>query len=171
LPERVVSSLAVSDHAKPNTQQVARAGEHFVAGELHRRGAYAVVFSGNMPGIDVLASDRAQTRTVALQVKTKTTGTWHTTITCGRIREPVHDETRFWILIDIGEEPPQFYVVPEWWMEDSIYREHQEYLARHGGQRAQNPDSKHHGIPKSRVEEWRDRWEQLGIFDEATARS
>jgi hypothetical protein len=57
-------------------------------------------------------------------------------------------------LVDIGAAP-EFYVVPEWWIEDSIYREHQEYLARHGGRRAQNPDSKHHGIPKSRVAEWR----------------
>lgn len=42
---------------KPNPQQVARAGEHFVAAELHRRGAYAVTFAGNMPDIDILASD------------------------------------------------------------------------------------------------------------------
>jgi hypothetical protein len=42
---------------KPNPQQVARAGEHFVAAELHGRGAYAVTFAGNMPEIDILASD------------------------------------------------------------------------------------------------------------------
>jgi len=58
---------------KLNRQQVARAGEHLVAAELHRRGAYAVTFSGNMPEIDILASDLSQTRTVAIQVKTKTT--------------------------------------------------------------------------------------------------
>lgn len=72
-----------------------------MAGELHRRGAHAVVFSGNMPGTDV----RAQTRTVALQVKTKASGTRHTTITRGRIRDPVHDETKFWVLVDIADEP------------------------------------------------------------------
>ena len=44
-----------------NTQQVARAGEMFVAAEIHRRGGYAVTFAGNMPGIDILASDLADT--------------------------------------------------------------------------------------------------------------
>ena len=156
----------MSDRTKPNTQQVARAGEHFAAAELHWRGAYAVVFSGNMPGIDVLVSDRRQTRTVVLQVKTKTSGTWHTTITRGRIRESVHDETRFWVFVDLAEQPPAFYVVPEWWIENDIHQEHQAYLARHGGRRAQNPESKHHGIPSGRVKEWRDRWELLGVFDE-----
>lgn len=37
-------------------QQTGRAGEHFVAAELNRRGAYAVTFAGNMPKIDVMAS-------------------------------------------------------------------------------------------------------------------
>jgi hypothetical protein len=53
----------------PNKQQVARAGEHCVAGELHRRGAYAVTFVGTMPRIDILASNAEQTRTVMIQVK------------------------------------------------------------------------------------------------------
>jgi hypothetical protein len=34
-----------------SNQQVARAGEHFVAAELNKRGAYAVTFAGNMPKI------------------------------------------------------------------------------------------------------------------------
>jgi hypothetical protein len=33
-----------------NAQQVGRAGEMFVAAEIHRRGGYAVTFAGNMPG-------------------------------------------------------------------------------------------------------------------------
>lgn len=35
-----------------NTQQVARAGELYVAAEIHKRGGYAVTFASNMPGID-----------------------------------------------------------------------------------------------------------------------
>lgn len=60
-----------------NPQQVARAGEMFVAAEIHRRGGYAVTFASNMPGIDILASDLADTRRVSIQVKTKSTGSWH----------------------------------------------------------------------------------------------
>jgi len=49
----------------------------FIAAEIHRHGGYAVTIAGNMPGIDVLASDLADTRGISLQVKTKTSGTWH----------------------------------------------------------------------------------------------
>lgn len=51
---------------RPTPQQVARAGEQLVAAELHRRGAYAVTFAGNMPRIDILASNTAQTVTVMI---------------------------------------------------------------------------------------------------------
>jgi hypothetical protein len=151
---------------KPNKQQVARAGEHFVAAELHRRGAYAVTFAGNMPGIDILARNLDQTRTVAIQVKSKTSGTWHTQFTRGRERKPLDEEIRFWVLVDLGREPPVYYVVPEWWMENDIFQAHSAYLARHGGTRPRNPDSLHHGIARSRVVEWQSRWDILDLFEE-----
>src|SRR5205823_2922119 len=50
-------------------QQVARVGEHLVAAEIHLRGGYAAMFAGNMPGVDLLASDAQRTRTVHVQVK------------------------------------------------------------------------------------------------------
>jgi hypothetical protein len=60
-----------------NPQQVGRAGELYVAAEMHRRGGYAVTFAGNMPAIDILASDRDLVRRITIQVKTKAKGTWH----------------------------------------------------------------------------------------------
>ena len=57
-----------------SNQQVARAGEHFVAAELNKRGAFAVTFAGNMPKIDLLACNSHQSRTVQIQVKTKGAG-------------------------------------------------------------------------------------------------
>ena len=39
-------------------QQVARAGEYFVAAELNKRGAFAVTFAGNMPKIDLMACNQ-----------------------------------------------------------------------------------------------------------------
>lgn len=100
---------------KPNIQQVSRAGEHFVAAELHRRGAYAVTFAGNMPRIDILATNTEQTRTAAIQLKTMTARTWQTSITRGRRREePTEEDTHFWILVELKKPPaqPEFYVVP-----------------------------------------------------------
>jgi hypothetical protein len=148
---------------RPNPQQVARAGEHYVAAELHRRGAYAVTFAGNMPEIDLLACDRERARIVAIQIKTKRSGDWQTDIRKGRA-DPIPDDTHFWVLVDLGSERPSFYIIPEAWMQKSIYDEHQAYLARHGGHRARNPRSTHHRITNVRVHEWRDRWDLLGIF-------
>jgi hypothetical protein len=153
--------------SKPNTQQVSRAGEHFVAAELHRRGAYAVTFAGNMPRIDILATNSEQTRTAAIQVKTMTAGAWQTSITRGREREePTEEDTHFWIFVELKEPPaqPDFYVVPEWWIENDIHRAHGEYLGKHGGQRAMTKDSTHHAIKRSRIEQWRGRWDLLGLF-------
>ena len=152
---------------KLNPQQVARAGEHAVAAELHRRGAYAVTFAGNMPSIDILASNIDQTRKVTIQVKTKTSGTWHTSITRGvpRVEDPA--EERYWILVDIGkdpEQPPAYWIVPEWWMLNHIHVLYHERIAAHGGRRLRNPDSKHFAIIPKNVADWRDRWELLGIF-------
>jgi len=151
-----------------NSGQTGRAGEYFVAGEIHRRGGWAVTFSGNMPGIDLLASDAEHARTVYVQVKAKRSGTWHaSTRRDAARREPVADENRFWVLIDLGLWPPSFYVVPHWWMQNDIHEHHEAYLARHGGRRAVNPSSTHHAIPASRVQDWRDRWDvlELGLLD------
>ena len=47
---------------------------------------------------------------------------------------------------------------------NDIYRVHQEYLGRHGGRRAKNPDSTHHSIEEKRLSEWQAKWKILGIF-------
>lgn len=153
--------------AKLKTHQVGQAGEHFVAAELHRRGGYAVTFSGNMPNIDVLASNAEHTRTVAIQVKTKTARDWQTSTTRGAARGEDSADERFWVLVDIGKtpaQPPRYFIVPEWWVQNDIHERHAEYLARQGGQRPRNPESKHFAIRPHFVEQWESRWEVLGIF-------
>lgn len=149
---------------KPTTHQVAQAGQHFVAAELHRRGAHAVTFAGNMPRIDVLATNIEQTRTVGIQVKTKTARDWQTTL---KEEQGVQaGDSHFWIFVDLGAASgaPEYYVVPEEWIERNIKETHQAYLDRHGGKRARSPLSKHHSIQKNRIEQWRDRWDLLGIL-------
>lgn len=150
---------------KPTPHQVGRAGEHFVAGEILRRGGHASTFAGNMPDIDVLAADRDQDRTVWIQVKTKRGGkVWQTSTTRGAERQSEDDPTRFWVLVDLSVNDPEYYIVPEWWMQNDIRDAHQAYLDTHGGQRAKTQGSTHHAIPTTRVEQWRDRWDLLGIF-------
>ena len=53
------------------TDTIGRAGEHYVAAELNKRGAYASPFSGNVPGIDIVATDSEREHMVYIQVKTK----------------------------------------------------------------------------------------------------
>jgi hypothetical protein len=151
---------------KPNIQQVGRAGEYFVAAELIRRGAYAVTFAGNMPEIDILAADAAQTRTVAIQVKTRRSGSWQTRLREWTVRDPEIAARRFWVFVDLARPGvlPAYYIVPERWIQRDIDEHHAAYLARHGGRRARSPGSDHHSIALTRITQWQDRWDQLGIF-------
>ncbi len=147
-------------------QQTARAGEYYVAAELNRRGAYAVTFAGNMPKIDILASDAKQNRTVSVQVKTRRSGTWQCSTTDGEKCKRNNNETAFWIFVDLSKDknPPDFYVVPDWWMRNNIHETHKAYLEKHSGKRALLPRSTHHAVDHRRLEKWKDRWDILKIF-------
>lgn len=147
--------------------QVGRAGEHFVAAELYRRGAYVALFVGNMPDIDLQTTNSSRTRTVSIQVKTRTKGSWHSDIRKARLAQDGPKDGNFWIFVDLRKvpEPPEYFVVPDSWMRNDIYERHQRVIASHGGRRLRNPSSTHHAINLRRVEQWRDRWDLLGIFD------
>jgi hypothetical protein len=138
-------------------QQTARAGEHFVAAELNKRGAFPVTFAGNMPKIDFMACNPDQSRTIHIQVKTKRGGrNWRSSIIGARPMKSPADETTFCVFVDLGDmdTSPRYWVVPDWWMRNGIYRTHQAYLESHGGTRPRNPDSKHHSIAESRLTQW-----------------
>ena len=137
----------------------------FVAAEIHRRGAYAVTFADNMPGIDILASDLTGTRRISIQVRTKSSGTWHArypedAAECGEDAA----ETSFWVFVDLGGEHPAYYVVPRWWIRNNIWEVHTAFLARYEQKHGRPRESDHHGIPVDRIEQWRGRWDVLGIF-------
>jgi hypothetical protein len=119
-----------------------------------------------MPEIDILAGDVGQTRTVAIQVKTKRSGTWLTTIREWRTRTPEVAELRFWVFVDLHRQPekqPDYFVVPEAWMQADIMRARQRYLDKRG-QEAETPGPKPQAIRPIRIEQWRDRWDLLGIL-------
>jgi len=156
--------IAAFKRPKLTSQQVGSAGEHFVAAEIHRRGGYAVTFSGNMHDIDLLASDAGHDRVISIQVKTKTAGTWQTTTKRAVKGVAPELETKFWVLVDLGKEYPEFYVVPKWWMENDIHEAHSNYLAKSGGHRVKNDASTHHAIPVAPIAAWKDRWDVLGIL-------
>jgi hypothetical protein len=72
------------------------------------------------------------------------------------------------VFVEIGDDPegrPQFFVVPELWIQADSDRAHAAYLERHGGHRARASESKHHSIETKRIEQWRDRWDLLEILE------
>jgi len=84
----------------------------------------------------------------------------------------VERDGRFWVLVDLKAEHPEFYVMPEWWIRDNIHATHEAYLLKHKGVRSKAYGSTHHAISHRRVEQWKGRWAELGILppEEPTSR-
>ena len=171
----------------PSTDRVGRAGEHYVAAELNRRGAYASPFSGNVPEIDILATDDAGERVVHIQVKTKRRGNWHMRLghgwssitlrgcpkdgSCSRectpsLCDPIKGkESYHWVFVSLRTDGgPNYYVVPDGKVRSLLRDKHKALLDRNCGQRpGKNHDSLHLSFSERDVMPWRDNWEQLGL--------
>ena len=72
------------------------ASQFFVAGELCRRGYYAVVTLGNAANTDILRSNVAGTKFVHAQVKTYLPG--NKTCSIGQKAEKSYGDNFFWVL-------------------------------------------------------------------------
>jgi hypothetical protein len=146
-----------------SSQEVGARGVNAVAEHVKQRGAIAEpVTEGRSRNYLSVVTPSGRRSTV--YVKTKRMGDWQSDIRKGTPREPVGDEHRFWILVDLAAPAaPKFHVVPEWWMENNIYNRHREWIAQHGGIRPRAPKSTHHGIQPWRVEQWYNRWDLLGL--------
>jgi hypothetical protein len=98
-------------------------------------------------------------------VRSRRTGDWQVRASAGHAREEDPHEARYWIFVDLGSalETPQFYIAPEWWVQNNIHEVNRDYLARHGGNRARTPESDHRRIPAGRIRRWRDEWSLLGL--------
>jgi hypothetical protein len=89
------------------------ASQFFVAGELCRRGYYAVVTLGNTPNTDILCSNLEGTRFVHIQVKTFTPGASRCIV--GKKAEMPYGDNFFWVLAGIPEPPSpgfEYYIIP-----------------------------------------------------------
>ena len=177
------------------TDNIGRAGEHYVAAELNRRGAYASPFSGNVPGIDIVATDGGMQRMAYIQVKTKRDhGNWQVGLQHGwanitlagcpgkgkcpntctpRLEEPIPGKPdTFWVFVTLKEGGGQRYFVltDDEVRRDLVRRLHKAYLAERGGQRpGKKHDSLHHSFKDKDLQGWEDKWEILGLGDLRTA--
>ena len=173
---------------KPTTDQVGRAGEHYVAAELNIRGAYASPFSGNVPEIDIVATDKDKERIVHIQVKTKRSpGNWHMGLRhgwaeitlsgcpkngkCGKdctpqLCEPIFGkEDHYWVFVSLQKDGGQrYYTVRDDRVRRLVRDKHEAYLAKHGGQRSgSNHDSLHFSFSDKDLRPWLGRWNELGL--------
>ena len=148
-----------------NSHELNREGRRNVEAELLRRGAASVTSRGTRK-IHLHATNSNHSRTVELQVKTKRKGNWHTRTDEAKPTDTpldLEDVRNFWAFVDLGDAP-RYWIVLDWWIRNDIHEAHQQYLNKHGGHRAKNDDSNHHSIDESRLENWQNKWEILGIF-------
>lgn len=146
----------------PSTVDVAARGVRVATEELRRRGC-RVDSDTSLRSKNLLVAMTPQGRRVQVYVKSKRSGDWQSDASRAAPRDRDPEEALYWVLVDLGVDPPSFRIIPNWWMENDIYATHQEYFSQLGSERAQKPGSKHHAIRPQNVAEWLERWDQLGI--------
>ena len=171
------------------TDTIGRAGEHYVAAELNRRRAYASPFSGNVPGIDIVATNEDRTSMAYIQVKTKgeNSKNWQVGLKNGwakikpnncpknkkcskectpMLEEPIPGKPdHYWVFVSLMKDGGQkYYIVPDDEARSRLIRKsHEDYLKKHCGQRpGKNHDSFHHSFTETALNGWEDKWNSLG---------
>lgn len=107
--------------------------------------------------------DAPNGKTYKVTTRTKTSGTWQTSTNYAAPCTFNKNDSEFWVFIDLGREPPVFYITPLSWIRNDIYQAYLDYLEKHGGHRAQNDESTHHAISVKRIADWKDGWAQMGF--------
>lgn len=177
--------------ARRRTDIIGRAGEHYVAAELNRRGAYASPFSGNVRGFDIVATNADGTSAAFIQVKTKREGgSWQVGVKTGwakielndcpeskprkcsppctpLLEEPIHGKpNHYWVFVTLQRDGGQnYYIVPDDVVRSDLVRDsHKKYLQKHGGERpGPKHDSLHLGLVDKTLKPWEDKWGTLGL--------
>jgi len=120
------------------------ASQFFVAGELCRRGLYAVVTLGNAANTDILCSNVEGTKFVHIQVKTYVPGS-STTCSVGQKAEKPYQDNFFWVLGGIPEPgsdfPFEYYIAPAAVMSKNIQAAHANWLSTPGKDGRPHKDS------------------------------
>lgn len=147
----------------PDDRNVALQGRTLVMDAIERRGARAkLIRNGSLVLLEVTRPGAAER--VLVRVKTRTGGTWQGSIRDADPDPAPHVPATFWVFVDLKDRrSPAFYIAPDDWVRRDIHAAHEEYLGRHGGERALTRDSTHHAIQLRRILQWRDRWDLIGL--------
>ncbi len=153
---------------------VGQTGEYLVAAELSRRGLIATTFTGNVPHYDIIASNE-DGKHVSVQVKASRGSSWQfgdVTQFCniefkgkhqivGKPKRcPVQRLVVVFVMID-ADGADRYYILTWPTLRDLIIKGHKDYLARHGGIRAQTWDSLHTAISEKTLKPYKDKWRTI----------
>lgn len=151
------------EESRMNAHQTNRFARELVENALRERGAGSVHTSENAKKL-LVATSMDNTRTVTIQVKAKNKGNWHTSTNEGKPAQTIPTaEDKFWIFVQLGTQP-RYWIVPDWWIREILYREHLRYLVENGGHRPVNDRSDHQSVHVTYITQWENRWDVLGIF-------
>lgn len=110
------------------------AGEYFVAAELSRRGWIATVTLKNTPNIDVIATDPEGSRTINVQVKTRSIKNRQGWILTKGIEKIVSGNNFFIAFVDlVGKDAkPDYFLIPKNIFARWSARNYQKYISKLG---------------------------------------
>jgi len=158
-----------------NMQLAKQIGEYLAAVELCRRGFISATFSGNVPHLDILASN-VDGQKIAVQVKAIRGGSWQfniktfvdaTVLDDGKqklgkkTQTPYPDLFCVFIVIGINYGKDQFYIFTWKELQEIMINKYQEWLDKHGGKRPRKKDSYHAGLKPEHIYEYKNNWNIL----------
>lgn len=104
-------------------------GEYYVAAELSKRGYIASMTHKNSPSVDIIASDVKGSKSINIQVKTKSTDAraWHLSLK----NEDNYSSNLFYVLVELKEKGlPNYYIYRSKEIAKLIKKRHLEYIKK-----------------------------------------
>ncbi|NLW92977.1 MAG: aspartate ammonia-lyase [Syntrophomonadaceae bacterium] len=146
---------------KKSNSTTAVAGEYFVAAELARRGHIALITLRNTESVDILASNAEGTRSVSIQVKTRSgkAHNWPLNVKAEKISSP----NLFYVFVTLrgAQERPNYFIVPSAKVARTVAESHAAWLKRPGKKGQMHKDTP---IRQFRAyESYREKWDLLGL--------
>lgn len=135
-------------------------GEYFVAAELSRRGFITTLTLKNTKGVDILASNEAAEKMIAIQVKTTKTNKNEWMLS--EKSENFVSNNHFYIFVRLGKlgESPTYHIVPSKEVAEDIKTNHQKWLSTPG-----RDGNSHNATPMRKFsdhnETYKNRWDLL----------
>lgn len=142
------------------------AGEYFVAAELTRRGYVASLTGKNTKDIDILASNKDGSKTVAIQVKTSNNVKSNKWVMTANV-EKVFSDNLFYVLVNMNEgQMPSYYIIPSTVVANKMHTEYQLWLETPGknGQKHNATSIRKFTFDSEyEMSKYKDAWDLLGL--------